>query len=74
MLDIAIAVHDFNVFANLRNHTLNGIFLKDARFIDANTKICYYATALKLMKRAILNLRQQQSARYRADVKSCNTF
>ena len=74
MFIIAIAIHDFNVFANLRNHALNGVFPEDARFIDANTKIGYNTTPLKLIERAVLNLCQQQSARYRADVKSCNTF
>lgn len=43
----AIAIYNFDVFANLCNHTLNGIFLKDARFIDANTKVGYNTTTLK---------------------------
>ena len=74
MLFGTIALYDIDVFTDLRNDALNGIFLEDARFIDANAKIGYDATALKLMELAILNLRQQQSARYCADVESCNTF
>ena len=54
----AIAIYNFDVLANLRNHTLNSIYLEDARFIDANTKVGYNTTALKLMKHAILNLCQ----------------